>query len=83
MDYVHGGGHYMRRIFVPEAANLVFGVAEGKVFAFTHYDLEANQPDILAEINLPDELVKKALKLAIATMELSTEKSQIEDLLHD
>jgi len=70
MDYVHGGGHYMRRIFVPEAANLVFGVAEGKVFAFTHYDLEANQPDILAE-------------LAIATMELSTEKSQIEDLLHD
>jgi len=81
MDFVHGGGHYMYRFYVPDAKNLVFGVAEDKVFAFTGYDFEKNRPDVLAEVDLADDLVLKAFRLAMSKDELQHEASRIEELL--
>lgn len=66
MDFVHGGGHFLNRILVPEAGNLVFGVNEGMVFAFTGYEIAKEQPEILSTVEISAELVDLALALASA-----------------
>jgi len=81
MDFLHGGGHYIHRVFVPDAENLVFGISEESAFAFVGYNLKENNPDILMEIDVPEGLVEKALNLARAQEELQKESSEIEALL--
>lgn len=81
MDFVHGGGHYMHRIYVPYADNLVFGIAEDKVFAFTGYDIKKNKPDILKEFEISEQLVEKALLLARAQNDLQQQSQDIKKIL--
>ena len=81
IDFVHGGGHYMHRILVPYADNLVFGISEDDVFAFVGYNLKKSKPDILMEIDVSEALVEKALILARAKEEFQKESTEIEKLL--
>lgn len=66
MDYIHGGGHFLNRIFVPDAENLVFGIYEDQVFAFTGYNFAEEKPKVLSTVEISDDLVSLALNLAHA-----------------
>ena len=66
MDYIHGGGQYLNRVFVPDAENLVFGIYEGQVFAFTGYNFAEEKPEVLSTVYISDDLVSLALNLAHA-----------------
>lgn len=58
MEWSHGFTHEVKRILVPEADNLVITPHEGQVYAWVGFEGEY---EVVKEIEVPDELVEKAL----------------------
>jgi hypothetical protein len=79
MDWTHGMGYDIKRILIPEANNLAITPHNRGVFAFEF------EPDrkyiVLKEIEVPDELVQKALTFMQAKKEFDSLKKQFEMLL--
>lgn len=81
MDYIHGGGHFLNRIFVPDAENLVFGIYEDQVFAFTGYNFAEEKPEVLSTVEISNELVSLALTLAQAKEMLQSRDWEIKSFV--
>lgn len=81
MDEVHDGGRYIRRILIKDAGNLVIGIHKGRVFAFTGYDINEMNPEILTEVDVPEDMVNLAVALTKAENELQEIEPLIQILL--
>lgn len=58
LDWSHGMTYEIKRIFVPDADNLVITPHHNQVYAWTGFNREHK---VIKEIEVPDELVKEAL----------------------
>ena len=70
MDYMHGGGHRIERLFVEEAGNLAITIHDGDVLVWSGFDI-GDGCNIHKEVEVPDALVEKALELVRAKQELN------------
>lgn len=59
LEWTHGMTYEIKRIFVPEADNLVITPHRNQVYAWTGFKVE--EYTVIKEIEVPDELVKQAL----------------------
>jgi hypothetical protein len=58
LDWSHGMTYEIKRILVPDAANLVITPHRDQVYAWTEFKGEYQ---VVKEIEVPDELVEKVL----------------------
>ncbi len=82
MDLVHGGGHYTRRLVIQEKRNLTITIMEGRITAFTGFDFEHAEFDLLGEVEISEELVQKAIALAEASDQMYKSLEKFEDLMN-
>jgi len=80
MDFIHDGGHYINRLVVEEANNLAITPHENEVYAFTGFDLK-DEHEMLSEVEVPDELVEKAVAFVRVKAEFDGLKDTFEALL--
>lgn len=80
IGWVHGCGSTVRRLVVEEADNLVITPHDDQVHAFTGFNLKDNCK-VIGEVEVPDELVEKALAFVRAKAELDGLKGSFEALL--
>jgi hypothetical protein len=81
MDYVHGGGSLTKRLVVEEKDNLCITIGEGQLYAFTGFNLDGNEYELVGETEVPDELVEQAFAYTQAKMEFDKLRVQFEKLL--
>jgi len=68
----HGFGRNIKRLVVEEAENLAITPDQGRVFVWINFDVHADDScKVIGEVDVPDELVRKALALAHAQTELN------------
>jgi len=80
MDWIHGGGYTAKRLVVEEAGNLIITSRDNQVCAFTGFNLEEDCK-VIGEVEVPDELVEKALAFVRAKAEFDGLKDAFEALL--
>jgi hypothetical protein len=80
LDFTHGFSHTVKRILVPDADNLVITPHEGEVYAWTG-GLEGEY-EVIGEVDVPDELVVRALAFARAKKEFDSLVKRFEGLIH-
>lgn len=80
MDKIHGGGFTVKRLVVEEANNLAITPHKNEVYAVIGFDLTRNC-QIIGEIDVPDELVEKALAFVLAKVEFDNLKDFFNTLL--
>ena len=80
MDWVHGGGHTIKRLVVEEANSLAITPCDNQVYAFTNFNLKDDYK-VLGEVEVPDELVEKTLTFIRAKAEFNGLKDTFEALL--
>ncbi|HEY0089619.1 MAG: hypothetical protein A2V72_01025 [Candidatus Nealsonbacteria bacterium RBG_13_37_56] len=61
LAWTHGSGSTIKRIFIPEANNLVITPHENNLFIWDNF--QKDDCEIVKEIEIPDELVEKAIGL--------------------
>ena len=81
MDWVHGGGKEVKRLVVEEANNLAITPHNDQVYAFTGFDSTSDGTKLLGEVEVPDELVEKALTFVRAKEEFDGLKDRFTALL--
>ena len=87
MEWKHRHGYEIKRLVVEEANNLAITLLGSDVYARTGFEFESErhpsgqEPEVLGEIEVPDEIVEKALALVRAQEELNSFKDVIEALL--
>jgi len=80
LDFTHGFSHTVRRILVPDADNLVITPHEEEVYAWTG-GLEGEY-EVIGEVEVPDELVERALAFARAKQEFDSLGNRFKELTH-
>ncbi len=80
MDWVHGGGFTVKRLVVEERDNLAITPHNNQVYAFTGFDLKGNC-EVIGEVEVPDELVEKALTFIRVKAEFDDLKGSFKALL--
>lgn len=80
MDWAHGGGYTVKRLVVEERDNLAITPHDNQVYAFTGFDLK-DGCEVIGEVEVPDELVEKALAFIRAKAEFDGLKDTFEALL--
>lgn len=78
LDWSHGMTYEIKRIFVPEADNLVITPHRNQIYAWTGFDREYK---VIKEIEVPDELVKEALAFAKMKNKFDGLREKFEELL--
>ena len=78
LDWTHRMTYEIKRIFVPEADNLVITPHRNQVYAWTGFKGEYK---VIKEIEVPDELVKEALAFATTKNKFDELKEKFEILL--
>jgi len=78
LDWSHGMTYEIKRIFVPDADNLVITPHQNQVYAWTGFDREYK---VIKEIEVPDELVKEALAFVKIKNKFDGLKEKFEALL--
>ena len=80
MDWAHDGGSTVKRLVVEEKNNLAITPHDNQVYAFTGFDLK-NDCEVIGEVEVPDELVEKALAFVRIKAEFDGLKDSFEALL--
>jgi hypothetical protein len=78
LDWTHGMIYEIKRIFIPDADNLVITPHNKQVYAWTGFEGEYT---IIKEIEVPDELVKEALAFVRMKNKFDGLKEKFEALL--
>lgn len=78
LEWTHGFSYTIKRIIVPEANNLVITPHKGQIYVFT--GLKGDHEEI-AEVDVPDELVNKALAFHHAKVEFNLLRNKFEALI--
>lgn len=85
-EFIHGGGRKIRRLVVNEiygeTVGLLINEYEGNIVAFTGYQIDPNECQVLGEVDIPDELVKVAADYAAAKINLESRKIEFEGILN-
>lgn len=81
MDWNHRGGSIVRRLVIEEKDNLAITPYNDRVYAFTGFDLD-DGCKIIGEVDVPDELIEKALTLIRVKAEFNGLKHSVEALLN-
>lgn len=76
-DFNHRGGTYVRSLVVEESGGLCIHLVEDKIYAFTGLNLDGKGYDLLDRVDVPDEIVAKALKIAKINEELNLAKAEL------
>lgn len=79
LDFVHGGGRYIKRIIVEEKDNLAITPHNNEVYVFTGFNLK--KCEVLGEVEVPDVLVEQAHAFAKAKKEFDGLKGTFEAFL--
>jgi len=79
MDYAHGGGSTIKRLIIEGENNLAITPHGDQLYAFAEYDLKRGK--IIGKIEVPDELVEKALNFVKSQEEFYKIKEEVETLL--
>ena len=79
MDRDHGGGQTIKRLVVEKAGNLAITIYNDEVHAFPNFDMK--DAEVIGEVEVPDELVDKALRFAKAKTEFNDLKDKFEALM--
>jgi hypothetical protein len=81
MDWAHGGGYTVKRLVVEERDNLAITPHhDNQVYAFTGFNLK-DGCEVIGEVEVPDELVEKALAFVRIKAEFDGLKGTFEALL--
>ena len=79
MDYAHGGGSIIKRLVIEGENNLAITPHNDQLYAFTGYDLKRGE--VVEEVEVPDEVVKKAINFINSQNEFYKIKGEVEILL--
>jgi len=74
---IHNMGHLIKRLIITEADNLCINIFTGRLYAFTGFNSE-NDYELLGEVDVPDELVKKVQDYLEAKNKFDALKPQFE-----
>jgi hypothetical protein len=80
MAWIHDASYNVKRLIVEGADNLAITPHDDQVYAFTSFDL-TDDCEVLGEVEVPDELVEKALAFVRAKAEFNSLKDTFEALL--
>lgn len=84
LDFIHGMGHTIRRLIIEEKGSLLaIFVYRNNVVALANFSITDGWNELLSEVEVPDELVEKALALTNAQKELNVFKAELEELLSE
>lgn len=76
---LHGFTHNLKRLVIEEAGNLAIALYDDKIFILTDFKINSGC-QVIGEVEVPDELVAKALAFVSAREELNSLKSEIKVL---
>lgn len=76
-DFIHGGGTYVRSLVIEESGGLCVHLYEDEVYAFTGLNLDGEEYELLDTVDVPDDIVLKALKIAKINQELNLAKTEL------
>lgn len=79
LDWTHGMTYEVKRIFVPDADNLVITPHRDQVYAWTGF--EGEECTVIKEIEVPDELVEEALAFVKVKNKFNGLKEKFEELI--
>jgi len=79
-DLTHGGGYQVKRLVVEEKNNLAITPDDNQLYAIIGFDLR-NDYEVIGEVEVPDDLVEKALAFVRAKAEFDGLKGTFEALL--
>lgn len=80
LGWAHSYGYTVKRLVVEEADNLAITPHDNQVYAFTGFNLK-DDCKVIGEVEVPDELVEKALTFVRAKAEFDGLKGTFEALL--
>ena len=79
LDFAHNAGHRIKRLIIEGADNLAIAIYRDRVIVLENFKLDGDC-EVLGEVEVTDQLVKKAQALLRAQKRLDYLKSQIEKL---
>lgn len=82
-DFVHGGGTYVRSLVFEQLNGLCIHVIDGQLYAFTGLNLDMGRYDRLGEVEVPQELIDKAMKVAKVYEILDRVLSEVSDIISE
>jgi hypothetical protein len=80
---IHGMSHTIYRIVVPSANNLCINIFGGQLYAFTGFELEAGEYELIREIEVQDELIQKVNDYLLAKKAFDELKKEFELILSE
>lgn len=79
MDFIHGYSYEIKRLVIESKDNLAITPHNNEILVFTGFKL--SDGEIIGEVEIPDELVEKALAFIKAKAEFDSLKSEFEALI--
>ena len=80
LDYAHGHGQMIKRIIIPEVDNLAITPHGDQIYVFSGYEID-DESKRIKEIEVPDELVQKAIAYKKARDDFFQLKVNFQELL--
>jgi hypothetical protein len=80
LDYVHGFSQTVKRIIIPEVNNLAITSHDDQIYIYSGYQMK-DETKKVKEIEVPDELVQKAIEYGRVQDDFFRLKGKFQELL--
>jgi hypothetical protein len=80
LDCTHGHGQMVKRIIIPEVGNLAITLHGDQIYVFSGYEMD-DESKRVKEIEVPNELVQKAIACKKAQDDFFQLKGNFQELL--